>query len=102
MENYDTVVEALEGLRAQGYTIDFNIQMDKLICSNNQVILHPEDFEITRAFRFEGDSNPDDEAVVYAIESKDGNTKGVFVAAYGPYAEGASNALLKKLSMHTH
>ena len=99
MENYDTVVEALNGLRSQGYTIDFNIQFDKLICSENKIILHPDDFMITRVFRFEGDSNPDDEEVVYSIESKDGSKKGVFVTAYGLYAETASDAMLKKLSM---
>jgi hypothetical protein len=100
MENYDTVVEALNGLRLQGYTTDFNIELDRLICTEKKIILHPEDFEITKVFRFEGDSNPDDEEVVYAIESKDGKTKGVFVSAYGMYAEAASGAMLKKLGMH--
>ena len=100
MENYDTLVSALNGLRIQGYTIDFNIAFDKLICSEGKIILHPEDFEITKVFRFEGDSNPDDEEVVYAVESKDGTKKGVFVSAYGLYAEASSSAMLKKLSIN--
>lgn len=95
------MVAALNGLRTEGYTTDFNIQLDKLICTDNKIILHPEDFEITKVFRFEGDSNPDDEEVVYAIESKDGKIKGVFVSAYGRLADSASNKMLKKLSMHT-
>ena len=100
MENYDTVVEALNGLRSQGYTIDFNIRFNMLTCSENKIVLHPEDFEITKVFRFEGDSNPDDEEVVYAIESKTGNKKGVLVSAYGMYAESVSGDMLKKLSIN--
>ncbi len=99
MENYDTVVAALNGLRSQGYTIDFNIEFDKLICSEKKIILHPEDFEITKVFRFEGDSNPDDEEVVYAVESKDGAKKGVLVSAYGIYAEATSSEMLKKMTI---
>ena len=99
MENYDTVVSALNGLRSQGFTIDFNVAFDKLICSEKKIILHPEDFEITRIFRFEGDSNPDDEEVVFAIESKDGSRKGVLVSAFGIYSESTSTEMLKKLTI---
>ena len=99
MENYDTVVAALSGLKSQGYTIDFNIAFDKLICSDGKIVLQPADFEITKVFRFEGDSNPDDEAVVYAIESKKGSEKGVLVSAYGMYAESVSDDMIKKLKI---
>ena len=75
MENYDTVVAALDGLKSKGYTLDFNIAFDKLICSDNKICLHPDDFEIVESHRFEGDSNPDDEDVVYAVQSKDGAIK---------------------------
>lgn len=40
--------------------------------------LNPDKFEITQMYRFEGDTNPEDEAVVYAIESQDGH-KGTLV-----------------------
>lgn len=97
MENYDTVLDALNGLKASGYNIDFNIAFDKLINAEKNLVLQPADFEITKVFRFEGDSNPDDEAVVYAVESKKGPEKGVLVSAYGMYAESASDEMVKKL-----
>ena len=100
MEAYDTVVEALEGLKAKGYTVNFNLAFDKLICSENKNILNPDEFEITEVYRFEGDTNPGDEDVVYAVESKSGNIKGVFSGAFGMYADGASTEMLRKLSMH--
>ncbi|MDQ6756835.1 MAG: phosphoribosylpyrophosphate synthetase [Bacteroidota bacterium] len=100
MNNYDTVTEAVKGLKERGYTIDFNIAADKLICFENKVCLQPEDFEIVEVHRFEGDSNPDDEDVVYAVESKDGKTKGIITSAFGLYADPASNKIIQKLSMH--
>jgi len=100
MENYDTVSSTLNTLKARGYTKDFNIAFDKLICNKTNECLNPHEFEITEVYRFEGESNPSDEAVVYAIESKDGNKKGVLVNAYGPYADSMSDEMVKKLSIH--
>lgn len=100
MESYDTVVAALNGLKARGYTINFNIAFDKLLCSENTVSLNPDEFEITEFHRFEGNSNPADEDVVYAVVSKDGKSKGVFTSAFGLYADSASAAMLRKLTIH--
>jgi hypothetical protein len=100
MTSYDTVTEAVKGLKERGYTIDFNIAFDKLICSDNKICLQPDEFEIVESHRFEGDSNPDDEDVVYAVESKDGNVKGVITSAFGLYADPVSNRIIQKLSMN--
>ena len=102
MDNYDTVTEALTALKTKGYTMDFNIAFDKLICKENNFCLNPNEFEITEVHRFEGATDPGDEAVVYAVESKDGKTKGVLTSAYGMYADTISTDMLKKLSMHPH
>lgn len=100
MESYDTVVRALDGLKKRGYTTDFNLAFDKLICNETKVYLDPDEFEITEVYRFEGETNPSDEAVVYAIESKSKDMKGVLVNAYGVYADPLSDAMVKKLSMN--
>jgi len=100
MISYDTVTEAVKGLKERGYTIDFNIAFDKLVCSDNKICLHPAEFEIVESHRFEGDSNPDDEDIVYAVESKDGKVKGIITSAFGLYADPASNKIIQKLSMH--
>ncbi|MEO6718962.1 MAG: phosphoribosylpyrophosphate synthetase [Ferruginibacter sp.] len=102
MENYDTVVAALQGLKSKGYTLDFNIAFDKITCNENGVCLNPDEFEITEVYRFEGATNPDDQDVVYAVESKDGSIKGSLTSAYGPYADSISNDMVQKLSMHTN
>jgi hypothetical protein len=100
MESYDTVTGALAGLKAKGYTMDFNIAFDKIICRENNFCLNPHEFEITEVYRFEGDTNPADEDVIYAVESRDGTMKGVITSAYGMYADGISTEMVKKLAMH--
>lgn len=96
----DTVTDVLKELKQKGYTVDFNIAFDKLICSDNKICLNPDEFEIVEVFRFEGETNPSDEDVVYAIESKDGKVKGTMTSAYGTYAEATSAEMMQKLSMH--
>ena len=100
MESYDTVIAALNGLKKRGYTTDFNLAFDKLVCNETKVCLDPDEFEITEVYRFEGETNPSDEAVVYAVESKSKGMNGVLVNAYGVYADPVSDAMIKKLSMH--
>lgn len=99
MRTYDTVTEAVAGLRKRGFNVDFNIAFDKLLCIQNNVCLNPSEFEIVETYRFEGETNPSDEDVVYAVESKDGTMKGIVTSAYGIYADSISTEMIRKLSM---
>ncbi len=58
-----------------------------------------DDFDIIDVYRYEGNSDPGDEATVYAIQSKTG-VKGVLVTGYGMSAEDVSPDILKKLHSH--
>ena len=99
MSNYDTLSAAVNSLNERGFTKDFNIAFDNLICHETNECLNPHEFEIMEVYRFEGETNPSDEAVVYAVESKDGTMKGTIVNAYGIYADPKSDEMIKKLSM---
>jgi hypothetical protein len=96
---YDTVTEAIKGLRERGYTKDFNLKENCIVCHEDK--FHPEDFEITEVYRFEGNTDPADEAVVYAIESNKGD-RGVLVSGYGISADAMSDEMVKKLTIHVH
>jgi hypothetical protein len=67
-------------------------------CKSLNIQLYPEDFVIDKFYRFEGASNPDDSAIVYAISSKDG-LKGTLVDAYGVYSDTLTNDMIKKLKI---
>jgi len=42
MYTYDTLSEAVNGLKQRGFTIDFNVVADKLVCNDTPVSLSPE------------------------------------------------------------
>ena len=97
MYAYDTVSGAVSGLKKRGFTMDFNLKDNCLICHEDK--FNADDFEIVEFYRFEGESDPADEAVVYAIESKNGQ-KGVLVNGYGPSSDAMSSEMAKKLQVH--
>jgi hypothetical protein len=99
MFSYDTVTQAVSGLKQRGYAIDFNIDKESIACKENGIRLAPAEFEISEIHRFEGNSDPADEAIVYAIESKHGH-KGILVNGFGVSADEISDDLIKKLSAH--
>lgn len=91
MYHYATVSKALEELREKGFTVDFNIQ-------ENRIINSPDDFEIVHVYRYEGESDPGDEATVFGIKSSTGE-KGVFVAGLSTFAENSAAMVLNELSI---
>ncbi len=97
MYSYDTLSEAVNDLRNRGFTVDFNLQENCLVCHSDKFNI--EDFEVAEVYRFEGNTDPADEAIVFGIESKTG-VKGVLVSGYGVSAEGMSAEMAKKLSLH--
>lgn len=98
MFTYDTLSEAVNDLKKRGYTIDFNMDFDCIVCHETPVSLMPGEFEITEFYRFEGNTDPADEAIVYAIESKHGE-KGVLVNGFGISADSVSSEMVEKLKV---
>jgi hypothetical protein len=92
--NYGTISEAIHAFRKEGYLIDFNLDENCIRCTEGKFIA--DDFEIKKVFRYEGNTDPADEAAVYAIESKSG-IKGILVAAYGAASDAYSADILSKL-----
>lgn len=99
-ESYGTLSQTINGLKVVGYTLDFNIRQECIICHQTNIVLSPDDFEIDKIYRFECESNPDDESIVYAISSPKFGVKGVLVNSYDIYADDASAALVSRLQKH--
>src|ERR1043166_2000987 len=95
-----TLTRAMEVLRKRGYTEDFNLQHDYIECHKGKCIMYPEDFNIDKVYRFEGDSDPADEAILYAISSEKFGLKGVLVNGYGVSANPLTDRMIRKLKVH--
>ena len=98
MKTYETLSQAIQSLKSEGYSSDFNLHPDWIECSNSKTTLKPEEFHVDAVHRFEGMTNPDDSSVLYAISSPKG-LKGLLVDAYGVYAESISREMIAKLTI---
>ena len=95
---YSTVSEAVEGLKARGFTANFEVADDGLRAVDSGKTFAAQQLMILEHHRFEGASDPDDMSVVYGIEATDG-TRGVVVDAYGVYADPRLSELLKNVTV---
>ena len=83
----ETVTDALTLLASEGYGEDFNLVGSLVACPRCQA-LHPLDHAtVERQFRFEGPSDPGDEAIVFGLRCGDCGARGVLVSAFGPDAD---------------
>jgi rubrerythrin len=91
MYHYATVSKALEELAEKGFSTDFNLD-------EKRIVENPNDFEIVHIYRYEGESDPGDEATVYGIKSTSGE-KGVFVAGDLSLGEKSATKVLNDLTI---
>ncbi|NUY79631.1 hypothetical protein HUK80_01890 [Flavobacterium sp. MAH-1] len=88
--HYGTVLEAITILREQGYGHDFTVYDGKLKADGR--FFCPDELEITDVYRYEGDTDPADEAIVFALSAQCG-LKGILVAGYGADTDGSGQLI---------
>ena len=97
MKEYrDPLTEKLAELEEQGYQVDFKLTDGKLQVVDGEQSFSADQLTINEDFRFEGESNPDDMSILYALEAQDG-TKGTVVHAYGPNANDEISEFMKQV-----
>jgi len=82
----NTLSEVMNILKHNGYTDDFEIENDLLVGKKSAKKYHADELTIKKTYRFEGDSDPGDMSILYAIETNDGH-KGTYVDAFGTYGD---------------
>lgn len=99
-ESYGTLSETIDGLRADGYTLDLNTGLSFIDGDEVPAGFSPENFSIDKVYRFEGVSNPDDQSVLYAISSEKYKVKGILVNGYAISSNSEIDDMISQL--HTH
>ena len=93
----ETMVEAIARMRADGFDGVFSVvDGARLQCLKCRRIVSTDAITVFHTVRFEGNSNPDDEAILLAIAAPCGH-QGVFTSAYGPTADPDTSAVLRSL-----
>lgn len=94
----DTVIEAIELLRGEGYTADFELVDGALCTDGNRPVCLVGEADVERLYRFEGPSDPGDMMIVFALRDPASGVRGTLAAAYGPPADPDLYAHLADLS----
>ena len=81
-----SLATCLNRMVGEGYTEDFRVTEQGLQSVQHHHNYAPEQIQVVNFYRFEGESDPDDNAILYIIETADG-TKGTLVDAYGIYTD---------------
>jgi len=76
------MVTILANLNKEGYQTQFKATKDGICSMTTDQSYLPGDVEIKHFYRFEGESDPGDNAIVYAIETNSGE-KGTLIDSYG-------------------
>ena len=81
--NLKTLSQVLNVLRGRGITREIRMNEEKqFILEDTEITYKPSDLCIVKSYRFEGDSNPDDNAVLYVLQDKDG-LQSIIIDSYG-------------------
>jgi hypothetical protein len=81
-----TLVKCTNNLTVAGYTENFVASEKGIVApSKGEKLYTPDQVRINSFYRFEGESDPADNCILYALETAEG-LKGMLVDAYGAYA----------------
>lgn len=95
-EDMKTLASCINKLVLDGYEEDFKVTEEGLCGAHSEECYQPDEIIINNFFRFEGASDPADNSILYAIETKDG-IKGTLTDAFGPYGDENVENFIKKV-----
>ncbi|XZF14268.1 hypothetical protein ACTHGU_21010 [Chitinophagaceae bacterium MMS25-I14] len=82
----NTLTSVVNKVVKQGYVDNFKITDRGMFSLSAERYFRPEQVKVINFYRFEGQSDPSDNAILYVIETSDGH-KGTLIDAYGAYAD---------------
>ena len=95
--NMDSLVTVLAEVEKLGFRSQFEVNGKYLVSLKTDKHFLPEEIKISHFYRFEGESNPDDNSIMYAIETNN-NEKGTLVDGYGPAADAETATFMRKVT----
>lgn len=83
MDRMTTLSQVMKTLSERGIHREFRMNEScEMKLDNSEKNYAPADLTILKTYRFEGDSNPDDNAVLYVLKDNAGN-RGMIIDSYG-------------------
>jgi hypothetical protein len=86
----------LDKVVEEGYKEDFRVTDNSMYSLQTGKKFTPDDVKVVNFFRFEGITDPADNAILYIIETANG-AKGTIADAYGLYADTQLSQFMKEV-----
>lgn len=93
----ETLHEAIARLAGAGFRDSFQAVRGGLRALDAKQVIASEQLVVEEIVRFEGESDPGDAAVLFALRSHDGKIAGTFVASYGPATDAEAARVMQAL-----
>ncbi len=93
----ETLSEAVDRLTVAGYEDSFRAEPDGLRAIVDGVLRRPESLVVEEVVRFEGSSDPADEAMVLALHCREDGIKGTYTVPFGPGIGALDAEMIRRL-----
>jgi hypothetical protein len=91
-----TLSECHNAALKDGYVENFKVNGDELLSEDGKKHFKPNEVGIPNFFRFEGYSDPEDNSILYLMETTDGR-KGTLIDSYGSDADAKISSFIRKV-----
>lgn len=95
-QKMSTLSECINSAIEDGYVENFKVNGEELLSEDGRKHFKPNEVGIPDFFRFEGYSDPEDNSILYLMETTDG-TKGTLVDSYGSEADPNISSFIRKV-----
>lgn len=92
----NTLTQCVNKMVREGYTDSYKVTDRGLLSDRSNKVYRPEEVKVINFYRFEGQSDPADNTILYVIETAD-LRKGTLIDAYGPYSDAKVNAFMSEV-----
>lgn len=86
LDDMKTMTSCMRKLDQLGFDTQFEVNEDGVKSLDTDKLFVPSQVKVVNFYRFEGASNPDDNAILYAIETEDGE-RGTLTDSYGAFGD---------------
>lgn len=85
-EEMKTLSDTVNALTKEGFETQFSATEDGLKSLSTDRVYKPDEIRVVNFYRFEGESDPADNSILYAIETSEGEL-GTVTDSYGPTSD---------------
>ncbi len=95
----ETISQAVGRLSEEGYTEQCRAEVGGVRFLDDGAIYEPEQVVVEEVIRLEGTSAPDEESVVFALRSPDGQSRGTLCMSYGSQMDPIDSEVIARLTV---